>query len=109
AHLFQHVSAAETLTWSGAGDAAARSMKKAKVEAGDFTCAAIYDSFTVTFTMLLEELGLAGRGEAGARAAQGEFDIGGRLPLNTHGGLLSYGHCGVGGALAHLVEMQLQM
>lgn len=109
AHLFQHVSAAETLTRVGAGEAAARSMKKAGIGIGDFTCAAIYDSFTITLTILLEELGLAGRGEAGGRAGQGDFDIGGVLPLNTHGGLLSYGHCGVGGALAHLVEMQLQM
>jgi hypothetical protein len=30
-------------------------------------------------------------------------------PLNTHGGLLSYGHCGVGGAMAHLVEAHRQM
>jgi acetyl-CoA acetyltransferase len=29
--------------------------------------------------------------------------------LNTHGGLLSYGHCGVAGALAHLVESHLQL
>ena len=35
-----------------------------------------------------------------------EFVIG---PLNTHGGLLSYGHCGVGGAMAHLVEAHRQM
>ena len=33
----------------------------------------------------------------------------GMMPLNTHGGLLSYGHCGVGGAMAHLVETHLQM
>jgi acetyl-CoA acetyltransferase len=31
------------------------------------------------------------------------------MPLNTHGGLLSYGHCGVAGAMAHLVETFRQM
>jgi acetyl-CoA acetyltransferase len=71
--------------------------------------AAIYDSFTITLTILLEEIGLAPRGEAGARARDGYFDRAGRLPLNTHGGLLSYGHCGAGGAMAHLAEAQLQM
>jgi acetyl-CoA acetyltransferase len=71
--------------------------------------AAIYDSFTVTLALLLEEIGLAPSGRAGALAREGQFDLGGRLPLNTHGGLLSYGHCGVGGAMAHLVEAQLQM
>ena len=47
--------------------------------------------------------------DAGAMAADGFFSIDGKLPLNTHGGLLSYGHCGVGGAMAHLVEAHLQM
>jgi acetyl-CoA acetyltransferase len=59
--------------------------------------------------MLLEDLGLAGRGEAASRVRSGYFSRDGRMPLNTHGGLLSYGHCGVGGAMAHLVETHLQM
>jgi acetyl-CoA acetyltransferase len=58
---------------------------------------------------LLEELGLAPRGQAGRMAREGQFSCEGVLPLNTHGGLLSYGHCGVGGAMAHLVETHLQM
>ena len=65
--------------------------------------------FTITLAILLEEIGLAPRGAAGRLAAAGHFDREGALPLNTHGGLLSYGHCGVGGAMAHLVETQLQM
>ena len=59
--------------------------------------------------MLLEDLGLAKRGEAAARVRAGHFNRDGAMPLNTHGGLLSYGHCGVGGAMAHLVETHLQM
>jgi acetyl-CoA acetyltransferase len=59
--------------------------------------------------MLLEDLGLAGRGEAAAQVRAGHFGRDGAMPLNTHGGLLSYGHCGVGGAMAHLVETHLQM
>ena len=43
-----------------------------------------------------------------ARAAM-RVPIDGAMPLNTHGGLLSYGHCGVGGAMAHVVETYLQM
>jgi hypothetical protein len=58
---------------------------------------------------LLEEIGLAPRGEAGKRARDGYFNREGKLPLNTHGGLLSYGHCGCGGAMAHLVETHQQM
>jgi acetyl-CoA acetyltransferase len=71
--------------------------------------AGVYDSFTITLAMLLEDLGLAGRGEAAAQVRAGHFSRDGAMPLNTHGGLLSYGHCGVGGAMAHLVETHLQM
>ena len=86
---------------------------KAKSASGlaisDVRYAAVYDSFTITLAMLLEDLGLAGRGEAAARVRAGHFGREGVMPLNTHGGLLSYGHCGVGGAMAHLVETHLQM
>ena len=86
---------------------------KAKAASGlaisDVRYAAVYDSFTITLAMLLEDLGLAGRGEAAARVRAGHFGRDGAMPLNTHGGLLSYGHCGVGGAMAHLVETHLQM
>ena len=63
----------------------------------------------ITLAMLLEELGLAEPGEAAALVRSGHFGRDGDMPLNTHGGLLSYGHCGVGGAIAHLVETHLQM
>ena len=75
----------------------------------DVEIAAIYDSFTITLTMLLEEIGLAPRGRAGALARDGHFDRDGALPMNLHGGLLSYGHCGVAGAMAHLAETHRQM
>ena len=39
----------------------------------------------------------------------GHFSRDGAIPLNTHSALLSYGHCGVGGAMAHLVETHLQI
>jgi acetyl-CoA acetyltransferase len=70
---------------------------------------AIYDSFTITLAMLLEEIGLAGRGGAAERVRNGDFLPGGALPLNTHGGLLSFGHCGVAGGMAHAVEAVRQL
>lgn len=109
AHLHQHVTAMDNVTETGASAAFARAQAKAGFGIGDFRYAAVYDSFTITLTMLLEELGLADRGEAAARARNGDFGVTGVLPLNTHGGLLSYGHCGCGGAMAHLIETQLQM
>jgi acetyl-CoA acetyltransferase len=109
AHTHQHVSAAASLTQFGAGESVARACAQARIKPVDARYAAIYDSFTITLAILLEEIGLAPRGRAGALARDGHFGRDGRLPLNTHGGLLSYGHCGCGGAMAHLVEAHLQM
>ena len=109
AHTHQHVTAAPALSELGAEIAIARAKQAAGVAISDVRYAAVYDSFTITLAMLLEDLGLAGRGEAAARVRSGYFGRDGEVPLNTHGGLLSYGHCGVGGAMAHLVETHLQM
>jgi acetyl-CoA acetyltransferase len=109
AHTHQHVTAMPSQGPSGAEIASRRARDAAGVSNADLRYAAVYDSFTITLLMLLEDLGLAARGEAAARARAGDFSLDGALPLNTHGGLLSYGHCGVGGAMAHLVETHLQM
>lgn len=109
AHTHQHVSAAASLTHFGAAASTAAAMREAGIGLSDVGYAAIYDSFTITLAILLEEIGLAPRGQAGVMAREGVFDPDGEMPLNTHGGLLSYGHCGVAGAMAHLVEARLQM
>jgi acetyl-CoA acetyltransferase len=108
AHLHQHVTEAD-LEDLGARRSAQEALRRAGVTLDDIDLAGIYDSFTVTLAMLLEEIGLAAPGKAGAMAAAGEFDRTGRIPLNTHGGLLSYGHAGVAGGMAHLVEMVMQL
>ncbi|WP_315781043.1 thiolase family protein [Bradyrhizobium sp. SZCCHNPS1003] len=109
AHTHQHVTAAPALSELGAEIAIKKAKAAAGVEIADVDYAAVYDSFTITLCMLLEDLGLACRGEAAARVRAGNFSRDGAVPLNTHGGLLSYGHCGVGGAMAHLSEAHLQM
>lgn len=109
AHTHQHISAAPALSEFGAEIAIARAKANSGLAITDVRYAAVYDSFTITLAMLLEDLGLAARGEAAARVRAGYFDRNGVMPLNTHGGLMSYGHCGVGGAMAHMVETQLQM
>jgi acetyl-CoA acetyltransferase len=109
AHTHQHVSAAPTLSEFGAGISSTGALQAADVQLEDIDYLAIYDSFTITLAILLEEIGLAPRGQSGELACSGYFSRGGKLPLNTHGGLLSYGHCGVGGAMAHLAEAHLQL
>lgn len=111
AHTFQHVSEAPSLVEFGAALSMARASESTGrgIKPSDARYAAIYDSFSITLAILLEELGLAPRGQSGRLAREGYFSPGGRMPLNTHGGLMSYGHCGVAGALAHLIEARAQM
>lgn len=108
-HNAQHISAMSDLTELGAGACTGRALQAAGRKLDDVEYAGIYDSFTITLTMLLEEIGLAPRGRAGQWAREGHFGREGAVPLNLHGGLLSYGHCGVAGAMAHLAETHLQM
>ncbi|GEL22240.1 hypothetical protein PSU4_11940 [Pseudonocardia sulfidoxydans NBRC 16205] len=108
AHLHQHISEADMHEF-GARVSAGRALARAGVRIGEVDVFGIYDSFTITLALLLEELGLARPGGAGAAASEGRFDLDGPIPVNPHGGLLSYGHCGVGGGMAHLVEIVTQL
>jgi acetyl-CoA acetyltransferase len=104
AHLHQHLTAMADVFDTGAARAAKQAFTQAGLQLGDIDFLGVYDSFTITLVMLLEEIGFAPRGAAAARLRKGDFSSTGCLPLNTHGGLLSFGHCGVAGGMAHAVE-----
>src|SRR5881409_324387 len=59
--------------------------------------AMIYDSFTITVLMTLEDLGFCKKGEGGAFVSGGRLGLGGELPINTDGGGLSSNHPGMRG------------
>ena len=109
AHHHQHVSQIKDIHATGAKAAADLAFREAHIDRGQIEYLGIYDSFTITLMLLLEEIGFAARGEAAMKVRNGDFSAQGSLPLNTHGGLLSYGHCGVAGGMAHLVEVVLQL
>ncbi|EHB59233.1 acetyl-CoA acetyltransferase-like protein [Mycolicibacterium rhodesiae JS60] len=56
----------------------------------DFAC--LYDAFTFEILHQLEEIGFCGRGEGAGFVRDGNISLGGRLPVNPHGGLLSEGY-----------------
>jgi len=109
AHTHQHLSAAPEPVAVGATQAVGRALGEAERRIGDMELLGVYDSFTVTLAELLEASGVSGPGQAPADARHGRFDLDGELPLNPHGGLLSYGHAGVAGGMSHLVEAVRQL
>lgn len=95
------VSQMEDLTSSRAFRVAgARAMRDAGISHGDVDHLMIYDAFAHLPIYGLEDLGFCARGEAGAFIAAGHTAPGGRLPLNTNGGGLSYMHSGMYGMYA---------
>lgn len=70
----------------------------------DADIAEIYDSYAAVTTIGIEGIGICEKGEGARWFAEGNGNPGGKLPMNTNGGLLSAGHTGVGGGTALLVE-----
>ena len=74
--------------------------REAGIEHGDVDHLMIYDAFAHLPIYGLEDLGFIKKGEAGPFIAEGNTRPGGRLPLNTNGGGLSYTHTGMYGMFA---------
>jgi acetyl-CoA acetyltransferase len=77
------------LTHTCAEISGATAFRMAGLTPKDIDCAQIYDCFTITVLMTLEAYGFAERGQGGPFVTGGRLQIGGELPFNTAGGLLS--------------------
>jgi acetyl-CoA acetyltransferase len=74
----------------------------------DLDVVELYDSFTITPLLALEDLGFCAKGEGGPFVLETGLGPGGRLPTNTSGGGLSYTHPGMFGIFL-LVEATCQL
>lgn len=108
-HTHEHLVAAPSLTDFGCKASSRQAFMQAGVQPSDIDVAEIYDSFTITLLVELESIGFFGKGEAGPAIRSGALDLGGHLPCNTHGGLLSHGHSGAAGGMFHIVEAVSQL
>jgi acetyl-CoA acetyltransferase len=99
-----HIGDHKQLTTTGAVDSGRDAFALAGVERADIDVAQIYDCFTITVIVELEDLGFCAKGEGGRFVEGGRIGLGGALPVTTHGGLLSGGHPGLPGGFFHLIE-----
>lgn len=78
--------------WPHLRIAAKRAYEMAQVKPEDIDVAQTHDCFTISEVIEVEELGFCKKGEGGPFVASGAINPGGKIPINTDGGLLSCGH-----------------
>ena len=94
------------LTTLGLAKAAPKAFAMAGVTHDDIDVAEVYDCFTYIVMCQLEDMGFCKKGEGGPFIEGGTTGINGRLPVNTHGGLLSQAHMA---GMNHIVELARQL
>ena len=90
--------------------AALRAYEYANIDPSEVDVAEVHDNFTIGEIMALEDLGIVPKGHGGIATEAGETQLdGGRLPVNTSGGLTAKGHPAGATGLAQLAEVVWQM
>lgn len=98
------------LTYSAGRASSASAYEEAAVAPGDIKYASLYDSFTITVIMQIEDLGFCKKGDGGRFVADGNLISGvGKLPFNTDGGGLCSNHPGNRGGITKMLEAVRQV
>jgi acetyl-CoA acetyltransferase len=103
-HTHGYISQAPSLTAMGAQTSGDRAYRMAGITPADIDVAEIYDAFSINPITYLEDLGVCKKGKGGTFVQEGHTEPGGDLPMNTYGGLLSFGHVGDASGLSMIVE-----
>lgn len=108
-YTHEHIFLMPSLTATGAARSGALAYAMAGCSPQDVDVAGVYDCFTGTVVMAIEDLGFCAKGEGGPFVEDGQITYGGAVPVNTHGGLLSFAHSGMPGSLFHFHEVVRQL
>lgn len=100
---------APSLTDSAIKVAAETAFKMAGVRRKDIDLASIYDCYTITVLISLEDAGFVKKGRGGVFVDEHNLQWDGDFPLNPHGGQLSFGQAGLAGGMSHVTEAARQL
>lgn len=93
----------------GMRDAARAAFETAGVRPADIGLLSLYDCYTTVVLLTLEAAGFCGPGDAPSMVAGADLRWSGDLPVNTHGGQLSFGQSGLAGGMSHVTEAVRQL
>lgn len=106
---FKSPSYARDMTVTPIAAAARRAFAMSGLRPADMHMAQIYDCYTITVLLSLEDAGFCGKGEGMAFVREHDLTWRGNFPLNTHGGQLSFGQSGTAGGMSQLIEAVTQI
>ncbi len=89
--------------------AADRAFAMAGIKRREVDLASLYDCYTITVLLTIEDAGFCGKGEGGRFVEEHDLTYRGDFPMNTHGGQLSFGQSGMAGGMSHVTEAYMQM
>ncbi|MCJ2564058.1 MAG: 3-ketoacyl-CoA thiolase [Candidatus Thermoplasmatota archaeon] len=95
-------------TWHPMKIAAKEAYRSAKIGPMDLDFAEVHDCFTISEIIEYEDAGFCEKGEGGKFIEEGQSNIGGKMPINTRGGLLGTGHPLGATGIGQIVEVMQQ-
>jgi len=96
-------------SWQSMREAARTAYESAGITERDIDIAEVHDCFTISEIIAYEELGFCKKGEGGRFIEEGQSRIGGKVAVNTRGGLLGCGHPLGATGIAQVIEVYEQM
>jgi acetyl-CoA acetyltransferase len=106
----EHVSLVDDIVRNGSADAGRQAYEMAGLGPKDMDFAEFYDCFSITPVLFLEDFGFCKKGEGGPFVEGGKrIEIGGEIPIVTHGGCHAHCHPGLPSGIFHITEAVKQL